>query len=296
MRRLKKLIPRPLVIATRAPRRALTKGRYKLLFLQRRMAGHHGTVLLEPYGVPQTTIHFFALYKICAELGWSIKDGSRYKGGLRLFWPNNETPEARAYPHLINGRCININKSLVVKNFESVFGYGYSVDPRNPSGPYVRKSEENARHDGQIVEGSGEPQSGFVYQRLINNIVDCDTVEDIRLIFMRGVLPFCFRKTKYLRTRFAMPSLTTSIERTSSLVSGAESSLVLALCDVMGLDYGEIDCLRDRDDGRLYVLDINRTPTGPPWALPKDQKQIATQKMASAFAQAFPMPVTDSRS
>jgi hypothetical protein len=31
----------------------------------------------------------------------------------------------------------------------------------------------------------------------------------------------------------------------------------------MGLDYGELDVLRDADDGRLYVVDVNTTPFGP---------------------------------
>jgi hypothetical protein len=269
-------------------RRCLVKGVYKLLFVNRRLAGHRGTLLLEPYGVPKATMHFFALFKICAELGWSIKDG-RATEGLRMFWPNKETPEAQPYPDLINGRCININKTLVVKHFESIFGYGYAIDPRNPSGLYVRKSDENAKHDGLILEGPQEPEQGFVYQRFINIAIDENTGEDIRLIFMRGLLPFCYRKRRPLQIWFQQRSTFAKIEATSSLISDAETSLVSALCNAMGLEYGEIDCLRDRDDGRLYVMDVNRTPVGPPRALPFDEKVIAVKKMAAAFAKAFPM-------
>jgi hypothetical protein len=32
----------------------------------------------------------------------------------------------------------------------------------------------------------------------------------------------------------------------------------------MGLDYGELDAVRDAASGRLYVLDVNNTPFGPP--------------------------------
>jgi hypothetical protein len=30
----------------------------------------------------------------------------------------------------------------------------------------------------------------------------------------------------------------------------------------MGVDYGELDVLRDVEDGRLYVVDVNDTPSG----------------------------------
>jgi hypothetical protein len=31
----------------------------------------------------------------------------------------------------------------------------------------------------------------------------------------------------------------------------------------MGLDFGELDILRDNDDGRIYIVDVNNTPSGP---------------------------------
>src|SRR5262245_33680617 len=286
---LASLVPRPLVLATRPVRQSLVKAPYRLLFVHRRLAGHRGTLLLEPYGIPKATMHFFALFKICAALGWHIRDGRETIGGLRLFWPNKETPEEQSYPELINGRCININKTVVTKHFESIFGYGYAIDPREPSGPYVRKSDENAKHDGQILEGSREPEPGFVYQRFINIVVDENTGEDIRLIFMRGLLPFCYRKRRPLQIWFQQQSTFARIEETSALITHAEASRVSALCDAMGLEYGEVDCLRDRDDRRLYVMDVSRTPTGPPKALPWSQKMMAVEMMAAAFAKAFPM-------
>lgn len=35
-------------------------------------------------------------------------------------------------------------------------------------------------------------------------------------------------------------------------------------CRIMGLDYGELDVLRDTEDGKLYVADVNNTPWDPP--------------------------------
>jgi hypothetical protein len=35
------------------------------------------------------------------------------------------------------------------------------------------------------------------------------------------------------------------------------------LADRIGLDFGELDLLRDRADGRIYVVDVNPTVNGP---------------------------------
>jgi hypothetical protein len=277
-----KVVPQRL---RRTLRMFIVKANYQLTFLSRRLSGNYGALLLEPR-VPEIMSHT-VLLKLCAELGWSIKDGRASKNGLRLFWPSWETPDAQSYPGLINGRCININKSLVAQNFDAIFGYSYTVDPRNPGGVYIRKSDLNARHDGEIYTCSTEPEPGFVYQRLINNECQYGMVEDIRLIFMRHVLPFCYLKKRSKATRFSNTNASASIEKTSSLISEAEAGLVSRLCNVMGLDYGELDCLRDRDDGRLYVVDINRTPAGPPNGLSKKEQKAAIRDMALAFQEAF---------
>ena len=35
----------------------------------------------------------------------------------------------------------------------------------------------------------------------------------------------------------------------------------------MHLDWGGMDVLRDKGDGRIYVVDVNKTDMGPPIAL-----------------------------
>jgi hypothetical protein len=51
----------------------------------------------------------------------------------------------------------------------------------------------------------------------------------------------------------------------------------------MHLDWGGLDVLRDRADGRLYVVDVNKTDMGPPIALPWADKLRATRLMARAL-------------
>jgi hypothetical protein len=50
----------------------------------------------------------------------------------------------------------------------------------------------------------------------------------------------------------------------------------------MGIDYGEFDILRDKD-GRIYVVDVNNTPWGPPNGLPEFESNIALKRLVKSF-------------
>jgi hypothetical protein len=52
---------------------------------------------------------------------------------------------------------------------------------------------------------------------------------------------------------------------------------------LLGLDWGGLDVLRDRAEGRLYIVDANKTDMGPPTALPLADKLAATRLLARAF-------------
>ena len=51
----------------------------------------------------------------------------------------------------------------------------------------------------------------------------------------------------------------------------------------MKLDWGGLDVLRDRSEGRLYVVDVNKTDMGPPIAMALNDKITVTRKLAAAF-------------
>jgi hypothetical protein len=204
-----------------------------------------------------------------------------------IFWAPHEGPDEHPYPGLINGHCTDIDKSTVASLFKKTFGYDYVIDPRTCRSPYVRKSELNAAHDGMVLFEPSEPEPDFVYQRLFNNELGNGLVEDLRLIYMRGVLPFLYRKQRAVASRFANENTDVSIERTSSFVTEGELRKVELLSRAIGIDYGELDVVRDRNDNLLYVLDINRTPAGPPNGLPKEQSDMAVKEMAAAFKAAF---------
>jgi hypothetical protein len=73
---------------------------------------------------------------------------------------------------------------------------------------------------------------------------------------------------------------------------------MLSFCQKLGLDYGELDVLRDRIDRQLYIVDANNTPSSrllfEPLVLPPekcvitaDERQFALEKMAEFFQKEF---------
>ena len=60
-----------------------------------------------------------------------------------------------------------------------------------------------------------------------------------------------------------------------------------AFAAAMHLDYGGLDILRDRHDGRIYIVDANKTDMGPPAAMRGQDKLTAMRALAEAFAAAI---------
>lgn len=265
-------------LSTQRLKKRLIQSRYVLL--PRRSAG---SLHFYPAKPPRAGS---ALYKICRELRLSRAHGIN-PDGPTIFWPISEHPIPEPQPGLINGHCIDIDKTTVMRLSADIFGYGYDIDPRSYDRPYVRKSNLNAMHDGIECRTPCEREPGFVYQRVINNEIEGGLVEDLRFIYIDGLLDFAYRKVRPKAERFRNANAAAYIVRTSDVASANELEQIASLCKRIGLQYGEIDTLRDIDDRRLYVIDVNRTPHGPPNGLPVKLAWWAVTNMAANFRRAF---------
>src|SRR5258708_7256431 len=65
---------------------------------------------------------------------------------------------------------------------------------------------------------------------------------------------------------------------------------IIMFCKEIGLDLGELDILRDKDDGRLYIVDANTTPGNLARCLSKKEKKLALKRLALTFEKAFLLP------
>ncbi|MFO1418216.1 MAG: hypothetical protein U1E83_06055 [Methylotetracoccus sp.] len=219
------------------------------------------------YVFPERPAYFHALYAILPQLGYRITTRAPQRADLFIHFEDVTVRRPGTYPACLHGRfvinsaCDDIGKDRVEQVFQEVFGYGLRVDPRSHAGVCVRKSIANARHDGTILRGPTSPEPGYVYQRLVNN-VEHGKAHDIRVEVMNGSIPFVVHRVKSLADRFDRTERS-MLGCTEDVFGRAEIDAIKSFACRIGLDYGELDILRDRDDGRIYIVDANNTPSGP---------------------------------
>ncbi|MDP1738740.1 MAG: hypothetical protein Q8L23_15030 [Caulobacter sp.] len=181
-----------------------------------------------------------------------------------------------------NFTCADVSKSHVAGVFEQVFGYPLAVDPRRHVGPLVQKPEKNGVHGGRIVQGPLEPLAGHAYQRLIDTTDDQNRCRDLRTVCVAGAPVLVWMKIKPPATRFSINNLKAVLLAPGAVYSADELALIGAFTARMGLDWGGLDVLRDRD-GRVYVVDVNKTDLGPVVALSWPDKVRSMARLGRAL-------------
>lgn len=233
-------------------------------------------------------------YKLCRLLGYGITTDAPHRYEMdaltsydvvfkyeRVTYLSSLSSSQFEIDRVINGTCMDVSKRAVNAAFEQIFGYPLGVDPTRHEGPILVKSNINSAHDGQVVQGPLDPvdvQAVKSYQRVIDNTVDNgNLVLDHRVPIHGDEIPLVFLKHRSTDTRFASKSTYTTLAEPTDVFSEEEIQNILRLSSHMGVDFGEADVLRDREDGRIYVVDVNPTPWGPPRGLSKsDRKQALT--------------------
>jgi len=165
---------------------------------------------------------------------------------------------------------------------------GYSMEPEE--GMAVAKPN-NSRGHGYAVRWPAVLRKGYSYSRLLTNHPDKPWVEEWRCAFFRNEM--VLTRTKRMKQSTGMPRAM-RIPSTSEynvpvnlVMDNGEFNHVRDLCRFMGVDYGELDLMRDLD-GKLYVLDVNSCPSGPSFCsfTPKDFYRIVPTE-AEYFARNF---------
>jgi hypothetical protein len=189
----------------------------------------------------------------------------------------------RLLPGSLNGQCLDISKSKVDRIWSEVAGYSIAVDPLTTEREMVVKPDENGLRGGVVVKGPLAARAGgTVYQRLVDTRVG-DRVLQIRPVILRGRIVLVYEKWRPYPKWFKGPELTIP-KTTADFFSDDEARLLLRFAERMGMDYGELDVVRDAADGRIYVVDANRTPVRPK-GLPDESVDAAFAPQARAFAE-----------
>lgn len=234
------------------------------------------------------------LYKVAGLMNYNRTNNPELKYDHVINW-QHETfrkkipflEELHRKRHVINLSCNDISKKYVDSVFKSVFGYCTEVDPVKFRGLCVMKNNTNAMHDGKIIECPvTNPDKNYIYQKLINNTFDNNLVQDMRTPVIKGNIPLVYLKRRPVEGRFAREKTTSRIANPDEVYSAEEKNLIKTFCEKMNLEYGDMDILRDNDDGKIYIVDVNNTPHGP-GQLSKKEKRKALEILTREFKKAF---------
>lgn len=245
---------------------------------------------------PQFTVHFtpdrarpwYLIWPVIRAAGGRITEDA---GAADVVFQFEDATVAQAHfpppgaRRTINFAATDVSKSAVGAAFEAAFGYPLTLDPLLHVGPAVEKSETNGAHDGRIVTCPTQPRPGRVYQRVVDNRCSArpGLMEDMRTPTVGGRPACVFLKRRRTEERFANANAEVIMARPEDVYSAAELACIADFCRRLGLDWGGLDVLRDATEGRLYIVDANKTDMGPPTALPLSDKLHATRTLAKAF-------------
>ena len=212
------------------------------------------------------SLHSF--YPLCRALGLKITTDPHKDATIIMHFEDatfrNNHPvlnELAKTKRIINGRCSDISKEKVDEVFSRVFGYSLSIDPRVHTGPCVEKSNINGANDGRIVDCPRSPQEGYIYQKLVDT-QDGDMAVDMRISIFGSEIPLVYLRHKHITDRFRNTQKAVRVPASDVLSEGEQRKIIL-FCKELGFDYGELDAVREKSDGKLYIVDANTTPWCP---------------------------------
>ncbi len=264
--------------------------RIRFVYLYFKNNFENKTILFYPhYPSKRSTIH-----KITRHLGYNRTNNPKLNHEIVLHYEMQTFRKKRQYPteiktemHIINRSCDDISKEHVEKNFQHTFGYGTFIDPLTYQGKAVKKNNINAMHDGEIIHCPIEcKEGGYIYQKLINTQIDDNLVEELRITVIKYTPVLCQVKTRPEAVRFSRQIFSTYITNPDQTLSDTEIQKISKFCTNLGLEFGSLDILRDKDDGRIYIVDANNTPHGPK-KLTKEDAALAVQILSNAFKKEY---------
>lgn len=203
-----------------------------------------------------------------------------------------KSPPSQAFldlaPISLNAACFDISKTRVEEVHQLILGYGMAIDPMTHQGTALEKSDTNAMHDGHFIDCPIDaPREGSVYQRVIDNINEEGLAVDLRVPVMGDSLPLVYRKFKQPGVRFTNEVSCTELHPVDPWFTVQEQADIRAFAREIKADFCELDILRDGLTGRMFIIDVNTTPYGPPAKLSPNESEQAIDLLASAFKEAF---------
>lgn len=233
---------------------------------------------------------------MCRAAGYRLVQDPREPFDLAMKWhPQTYTlndavlEELQELTPVLNVGCEDISKRRVEEAHRRVFGYGLVVDARTYRGTCVQKANLNAQNREYVVE-CPQPEADqelFVYQRLVTTPTEPEEYEEYRVAITGDRIPLVVIKRRSVEERFDRSAGYAVLAAAEEVFSAAEQSKIFELCRNFRFEFGDLDILRDRTDGRIYVIDVNPTPGGPGGGYTGDQRRRLVEIQLEALRGAF---------
>jgi glutathione synthase/RimK-type ligase-like ATP-grasp enzyme len=127
------------------------------------------------------------------------------------------------------------------------------------------------------------PVAGKAYQRVIKTEGADGWAHDLRTACVGGRPVVVFVKKKPANARFSIQNTSVVVKTPEEVFSAAEIAQLERFCAAMKLDWGGLDVLREHESGRLFVVDVNKTDTGPAVVLNWRDRAKATTLLSDAL-------------
>ncbi len=208
------------------------------------------------------------MYQIAKKLAYNLTNKKPKKFDLAVYWEYEtyrkefELLEEVSKKHnVVNLNSRDISKKKVDEVFTKVFGYSLFVNPLEYQGNCVKKGDLNGLHNGEIIKCPIErTEDGFVYQKLINTLNEQNLTEEIRFAVINNKNPYCLIKYKKTDNIFCVGFYKSELIKSKDFFGPDEIEKIFEFCRLINMEFGELDILRDKTDGKIYIVDANNTP------------------------------------
>lgn len=238
---------------------------------------------------------FYTIVAIFMRLGYFATQDPESDFDFAMSWQDSTWVDnidtlqfvAKSKP-VLNLNCTDISKQRVEQVFSHVFGYSTFIDPLTYTGKAVKKYNKNAS-GGYVLEFPlTERDEQFIYQKLLDSS-NGEFMVEYRVPIIMDAIPVVYIELKdipddHIKTR----KQSIELVEPETVFSPREQSMILDFSRGIGLDFGELDIIRSNDDGRIYILDANKTPGGfgifnkAMWVA--EDRHQAIERLAHTFA------------
>ncbi len=208
---------------------------------------------------PDKVVKYARIRVIFKILGWHIIEDINKDFDVIFYWNVKmiNKPDSiilklsESYP-VINLRCNDVSKSNVAKIYQEVFKNTFEINPERYTGRAVAKIDiAQGDKSGKIVNCPCKKEEYWHYQKLLQDI-QTGLIHEYRVFIARGIATVN-KKQKKTENRFH-----TIVEKNEycslNEFSIEEITKINEFCEKIGVEYCELDLLRDKE---LYIIDVN---------------------------------------